>query len=169
MNELSPPSSPPALGESGDLESLRLGEIGLRNFEPYLMNRIMARYNASLRSDMHAMGLTTPKMRALAVLSVVDGPTIRELSVFAVVETSTMSRALDALTSEGMVRREINEQDNRSTRVYLTDTGRAAFERLWPKMSAMYQKMFQGIEPAARAAFLATLNQILLNVRENEF
>ena len=29
----------------------RLGEIGLENFPPYLMNRIMGRYNAALRDE----------------------------------------------------------------------------------------------------------------------
>jgi hypothetical protein len=29
-----------------------LGEIGLSNFAPYLMNRIMGRYNADLRQEM---------------------------------------------------------------------------------------------------------------------
>ena len=58
----------------------RLGEIGLHNYPPYLMNRIMGRYNASLRDDMGVLGLTTPKMRALAVLSVIDGIQIRQLA-----------------------------------------------------------------------------------------
>ena len=30
----------------------RLGEIGLSNYAPYLMNRIMGRYNASLRDEL---------------------------------------------------------------------------------------------------------------------
>ena len=42
---------------------------------------------------MAALGLTTPKMRALAVLSVVDAPLIRELAVYAVIEQSTLSAA----------------------------------------------------------------------------
>ncbi len=75
----------------------RLGEIGLQNYAPYLMNRIMGRYNASLREEMAALGLTTPKMRALAVLSVVDGPLIRELAVYAVVEQSTLSRRFGSI------------------------------------------------------------------------
>lgn len=29
----------------------RLGEIGLMNFAPYLMNRIMGRYNAGFRDE----------------------------------------------------------------------------------------------------------------------
>ena len=89
----------------------RLGEIGLTHFAPYLMNRSMGRYNASLRDEMAAMGLTTPKMRALAVLSVVEGPLIRELAVYTVTEQSTLSRALDALEREGLVRREADPVD----------------------------------------------------------
>lgn len=41
-----------------------LGQIGLSNYAPYLMNRIMGRYNASIREEMSALGLTTPKMRS---------------------------------------------------------------------------------------------------------
>ena len=85
----------------------RLGEIGLTNFAPYLMNRIMGRYNASLRDEMAEQGLTTPKMRALAVLSVVDGPLIRELAVYTVVDPSTLSRSLDQLQVDGLIRRGI--------------------------------------------------------------
>ena len=64
----------------------RLGEVGLANFAPYLMNRIMGRYNAAIRAEMAKLGLTTPKMRALAVLSVMDGQVIGQLAVHAIVE-----------------------------------------------------------------------------------
>ncbi len=69
----------------------RLDEIGLENFAPYLMNRIMGRYNASLRQELAALGLTTPQMRALAVLSVRDGPLIRDLAVYAIVPSNPRS------------------------------------------------------------------------------
>ena len=116
-------------------EPRSLGEIGLASYSPYLMNRIMGRYNASLRAEIARLGLTTPKMRALAVLSVIDRPLIRELAVYAVVEQSTLSRALDGLAAEGLVRREADAQDSRGTRVIITDEGRSAFDRLWPRMA----------------------------------
>ena len=47
-----------------------LGQIGLQQFAPYLMNRIMGRYNATLRDDLRKQGLTIPQVRTLAVLSV---------------------------------------------------------------------------------------------------
>lgn len=147
----------------------RLGEMGLHSFAPYLMNRIMGRYNANLRRELTGLGLTTPKMRALAVLSVIDALPITELAVYAVVEQSTLSRALDQLTSDGLVRRDSDPSDSRVTRIAITDTGRAAFDQLWPSMSRVYSQMFHGIPTADRQAFVTTLQKMLHNIRKHDF
>jgi DNA-binding MarR family transcriptional regulator len=147
----------------------RLGEIGLANYPPYLMNRIMGRYNASIRDEMAKLGLTTPKMRALAVLSVIDGLLIGQLSVHAIVEQSTLSRAVDALQAEGLVRREGDAADSRAIRVFITEAGRTAFETLWPHMAEAYLAMFKGIDEAERRAFVATLHKIHGNIRKHDF
>ncbi|MGR3624620.1 MarR family winged helix-turn-helix transcriptional regulator [Pseudophaeobacter sp.] len=152
-----------------DLATLRFGEIGLSNFAPYLMNRIMGRYNASLREEMAELGLTTPKIRTLAVLAMIDGLLIGELAVYAVVEYSTLSRALDGLEKEGLVRRAPDPEDQRATRVFMTDAGRAAFEKFWPRMAQTYAQMFEGISTEERQAFEATLQKILRNVRVHDF
>ncbi|UWQ58009.1 MarR family transcriptional regulator [Leisingera caerulea] len=147
----------------------RLGEIGLENFPPYLMNRIMGRYNAALREEMAAHGLTTAKMRALAVLSVLDGLLIRDLSVYAVVEQSTLSRALDALERDGLVQRKTDPDDSRATRIVMTPKGRETHEGLWPHVAEACAQMFKGIDPEEQRAFTATLQKILHNVRVNQF
>ena len=146
-----------------------LGEVGLRAFPPYLMNRIMGRYNAHMRADMARLGWTTPKMRALAVLSVIDGPALRELAAHTVTEQSTLSRALDALVADGLVRREGDPTDSRLTRCHITEAGRAAFERFWPTMSTAAEQMFAGIPEAERIAFVATLQKMLANIQRHQF
>ena len=146
----------------------RLDEIGLENFAPYVMNRIMGRYNASLRQELAALGLTTPQMRALAVLSVRDGPLIRDLAVHAIVPQSTLSRALDALERDGLVRRQGDVEDSRATRIFLTDAGRAAFERLWPHMAVFFERMFAGIAPDEQRLFVGILQRMLRNIRKHE-
>jgi DNA-binding MarR family transcriptional regulator len=162
MNEQAPPRpGAPAVPS--------LAEIGLNEFAPYLMNRIMGRYNASLRAEMAALGLSTPKMRALAVLSVTGGLPIGRLAVYAVVEQSTLSRALDGLEAEGLVRREGDPGDSRVTQVHLTEAGRVAFDRLWPHMARAYGRMFAGIPEDERRAFTATLHRILANVCRHDF
>ncbi len=158
----------PSPAETATQALPRLGEIGLANFAPYLMNRIMGRYNASLRDEMAALGLTTAKMRALATLSVIERPLIRELAVFSVIEQSTLSRALDGLAADGLIRREPDAQDSRATRVQLTPAGRQAFETLWPHMARAHDEMFRGIPDDERTAFVATLQRILQNIRKHE-
>ena len=147
----------------------RLGEIGLSNFAPYLMNRIMGRYNADLRQEMTSLGLTTPKMRALAVLSVIDALPISELAVYAVVEQSTLSRSLEQLTSDGLVRRDPDPNDSRVTRIGITDAGRAALDQLWPSMAQVYAQMFKDIPDQERQAFVTTLQKMLKNIRKHDF
>lgn len=140
----------------------------LDSYAPYLMNRIMGRYNANLRGEMAALGLSTAKMRALATLSARDGLKISELGVFAVVEQSTLSRALEALERDGMVSRREDPEDLRANRIFLTEGGRKAFARLWPHMQASLDHMFEGIGARECAAFLTTLQKMLANVRVHE-
>ena len=147
----------------------RLGEIGLQQFAPYLMNRIMGCYNTSLHEDLVRLGLTTPKMRALAILSVIDGLVINRLAVYAIAEQSTLSRALDSLESKGLVRRVQDPQDSRASRVWITDKGRAVFDRIWPTIRRASERMFSGIDAAEHAAFITTLQKILINVRKEDF
>lgn len=154
--------------ETPHLPFMKLGEMGLNNFVPYLMNRIMGRYNASLREELSGLGLTTPKARALAVLSINDGLLIRDLAVFAITEQSTLSRALDQLQTDGLIRREADPTDNRAVRVFITDAGRTAFETLWPHMATAYARMFRGITDDERLAFVGTLHKMLANVRVHE-
>lgn len=151
-----------------DAAAPSLAEIGLQAYAPYLMNRIMGRYNASLRDKMAGLGLTTPKMRALAVLSVTDSPLIGELAVLTVVEQSTLSRALDQLQAEGLITRRTDPSDSRATRVAITTEGRAAFASLWPHMLEAEGRMFRGIAPEEKRAFVATLQKMLTNIRRHD-
>ncbi|MDN5786081.1 MarR family winged helix-turn-helix transcriptional regulator [Pseudorhodobacter sp.] len=147
----------------------QLAEMGLEGFPPYLMNRIMGRYNAAVRQEMAVQGLTTPQMRSLAVLSVIDGILIRELAVYTVVPQSTLSRALDPLARDGLIRRVTDAEDSRATRVFLTDTGRAAYNRLWPHLTRANEAMFAGISDTEKRALIGTLKTMLRNIRKHDF
>lgn len=143
---------------------VRLGEIGLTGFAPYLMDRVVGRFTAVLRSRLGDPGMTVPKIRALTVLSVIEGPLIRDLAAYTVTEQSTLSRALDGLMADGLVRRSQDQQDSRGVRVCLTEQGRAVFEDLWPQMAEIYAALFAGIPEDERRALNATLQKLLANI-----
>ena len=145
-----------------------LGEIGLQQFAPYLMNRIMGRYNHTLRGDLKSQGLTVPQARAMAVLSVMETINVNDLAIYAVIEQSTMSRTLDGLEEQGLVKRAASEQDSRVKNVSLTDKGRAEFNKSWPAMEAAFSAMFKDIDQAEYAALINTLHKMLKNIRQHE-
>ncbi|MEO4001422.1 MarR family transcriptional regulator [Mesorhizobium sp. CAU 1732] len=157
-----------AASDADPISTKSLGEIGLQQFAPYLMNRIMGRYNHTLRDELSSAGLTTPKMRALAILSIMDGLKINELAVYAVVEQSTLSRSLDALETEGLIRREAPSDDNRVRHIFITDLGRGTFSALWPTMFRSSEAMFTGIDVEERERFVGTLHKILRNIRKHD-
>ena len=145
-----------------------MGEIGLNNFAPYLMNRVMARWNTNMAEELKDLDISTAKMRALAVLSVSSTVTINELSIFAVTEQSTMSRTVDSLEEQGYVRRQPRADDMRVRDVSITPRGRAAFDKIWPTMYGMLAQMCDGIDEDEYRAFLGTLQKILRNIRKND-
>ena len=145
-----------------------LGEIGLNHFAPYLMNRLMSRWNANMADELKELDISTTKMRALAVLSVSTSVTINELSIFAVAEQSTMSRTLDSLEAQGFIRRQARAEDMRIRDVSITEEGRAAFEKVWPTMYDLLLQMFDGVEEAEYRVFIGTLHKVLQNIRKHE-
>ena len=145
-----------------------LGEIGLNNFAPYLMNRIMARWNTNIADELKTFDMTTARMRALAVLNVSSSVTINELSVFAVTEQSTMSRTLDSLEEQGFVRRQPRLDDMRVREVSITVKGRSAFDKVWPVLYRGLLQMFDGVEEDEYRNFLGTLHKVLRNIRKHD-
>src|SRR5580692_8866069 len=66
-------------------------------------------------------GINVTRWRILAVLSMGDGITIKEIIGRAMVQQSALSRALMRMEKENTVRRVLRREDARCVEVYLTD------------------------------------------------
>ena len=151
--------------DGGEQASPTIGEIGLNHFAPYLLNRLSTRWNGELQDLLKSLDLSTTQFRALAVLTVSSGITVNELAVFAVTEQSTMSRTLDTLEEQELIRRRPKPGDMRVREVFITEQGLALFARIWPDIYALYARYFDGIDEAEFRGFIATLHKILRNTR----
>jgi DNA-binding MarR family transcriptional regulator len=146
---------------------LSLGEIGLHQFAPYLINSVSLSWNTHLANALKSHEMTTTKMRALGVLSISSPMTINELSLYALTEQSTMSRTLDALEEQDFVRRRPRAEDLRVRAVEITPQGREAFAKVWPTMYELLLKMFDGVDNEEYKAFTATLHKMIQNIRKH--
>lgn len=156
-----PPNS--SHDRSSDASQPSLGEIGLSAFVPYLLNRIASSWNLELQDALRRQKLNTVRMRTLAVLTIKNGLSIKELINLTVIEQSTLSRALDALEKQALIERVAGEDDRRVRTVSITDKGREAFASLWPDMYHEYENMLAGIDEGERLALIRTLHKILQN------
>src|SRR5207245_7188465 len=76
-----------------------------------------------VRTEDSAMGIGPAQASALSVV-VFGGPlTLNELAKAEQVRPPTMSRVVEALVKEGLVRRETNRDDRRSVKIFPTDRG----------------------------------------------
>ena len=141
----------------------------LEGFTPYLMNRIMARYNKGVEETLKGLGLTVGQMRALAVLSESGPCTVNELSVLTVIKQSTLSRTLDSLERAGLITREGVDGDNRVRRIALTPEGAALHAQAWPTMLGMKDTMLAALSEDERATLNRLLQTIFYDIRHHDF
>jgi len=156
-------------GAVEDVNRQELSEIGLDGFAPYLLNRVTNRWNLNVSEALKRFELTTTHMRALAALSTREACTINELAALTVTKQSTLSRALDRLVANGLVRRTQRDGDGRVFDVSITDDGKEVFNGIWPALFSQYDRMFDGVEPEERERFIETLHKMLNNIRQSPY
>lgn len=74
--------------------------------------------------------LTSPQQHLLWILHFRDGSTISEIANFGLWHISTAMHLIDKLEEKGLVRKERLLHDKRSSRVFLTETGRAVRQKM---------------------------------------
>lgn len=128
---------------------------------PYLMVRVSARMNRQLELDLRPLKVGFQHWRVLAVLAKKNGSSITDLSEYAVVPHSSLSRLLSRMEAEGYVRRQMDTQDARAVRVYTTAAGEAMYRRILPMAVAVRERAMAGLSAAQKTSLLAALNHML--------
>jgi DNA-binding MarR family transcriptional regulator len=111
---------------------------------------IMSRF----RRDLAEFDLTIEEFDVLVHLAWASGGDLplQELTASMVlgdaVSRSGLTRILDRMESDGLIRRELNRKDRRRFDVTLTRKGRALFEQVWPPHEEGIQHYF--VDPLAK-------------------
>lgn len=126
----------------------------------FAQRQLVARLNRSLQE----MGLSGPDYDVLVVLSAVAGNRMRarDLSLALDWEKSRLSHQLRRMQQDGLISRELNPDDARSTVVALLPTGRAAIERAAPRHVEDVRRHFIDLFTPAELATIATLNERIM-------
>jgi len=88
-----------------------------------LLGRTIARVDPGRLEAWVELGLTMTQLRVLFILRGEDGASARALAERLNVTPSTLTRIVDRLVGQGLVRRTVDEEDRRLVRHCLTDAG----------------------------------------------
>ena len=136
----------------------------LPGFVPYLLNRLVREMLRGVDKKFQDRGLTVSKWRVLAVLSDRGTCGFGELVELTAIEPATLSRFIDALIQEGLVRRRRSNSDARAVKIALTDKGEAAFTETLPWACEVQNNLLRGLSPQDVAKMKAMLKILFANI-----
>jgi DNA-binding MarR family transcriptional regulator len=118
----------------------------------------LVRLTRALRQRANAGNdLTATVLGALGTIEVRGPITLGELAAAEDVQPPTMTRVVGRLEERGLVRRDVDPDDRRVSRVQLTETGRALIAQSRTRRDAFLAQRLAGLGPEELAAIEAAL------------
>lgn len=119
--------------------------------------------------ELEAMGLTPLQFNILTVLQRTGrATTMGALAGMLVVKPTNLSGNINTLVNRGLVRRELNESDQRSLLAVLTDEGRAFLEERLPAHWRRMERLMYGLSREKRLQLVALLKELVLSISDEQ-
>lgn len=153
-----PPASPEPLPHEAADAATAAGTIRLQD-EPGHLIRRAHQLAVSVFHDCHGRQITPVQYVILRALQ--DTPGIDQVTLAdkVALDTSTTADIATRLESKGWIVRELLARRQRS--LSLTAEGEAVVDGMMPNVTAMNQRLLQGLEPAEQAEFLRLLRKFV--------
>ncbi len=149
---------------SNDLRRELVAGAPIEDYLPYQLFRIVNRLTLNLKNDLRPEKITLSRWRALSVLNASDGRSMSELAAYMVIEQPALSRIVDQMERDNLVKRQHASNDNRVVRVFLTTAGRNMFRKLRPLELRHFTKLVNGLEATGLETLDGLLNTLWNNI-----
>jgi len=129
----------------------------------HLLAQVCRLHHSRARTLLHGLGLYRGQAPALHALWEQEGLMHSELAAQMHVTPATITKMIQRMEKAGFVERRPDPQDQRVSRVYLTDAGRAIRAQVHQVLDALEDEIFAGFTLEERVL----LRRFLLQIREN--
>jgi MarR family transcriptional regulator, organic hydroperoxide resistance regulator len=141
----------------------RRERFNYRSWPFYWLARASGRYRGRMEDELRGSGLDMPRWRVLMTLHQDRIASVSEIADHSTEKLPTMTKIIQRMEADGLVRRQPRPGRERIMEVVLTDAGEAAGDIAWVSAEAVYERAFTGLSEAE----LDTLNGLLQRVAEN--
>jgi DNA-binding MarR family transcriptional regulator len=121
-----------------------------------------------LDAELQQHGLRLGQFNILRLLWERDGLTPGQLADGLAVEMPTVTRTVQRMVRDALVRRQAHPNDARSVRIFLTSRGHAVREELSGLLDRFTERVLHGLGEAERTALVELLETIAANASADE-
>lgn len=121
---------------------------------------------STLDRALRTQGLRLGQYNVLHILWETDGLTPRELSQRLAVEMPTVTRTVQRMLRDGLVRRENHPSDARSVNIYLTSKGREIRAPIEKLLDDQMSRVLAGFSSSDRRAIVDLLERMHASARD---
>lgn len=136
----------------------------LRNYLPYLLNRVGFTVSDVFGEVLAHESLTVPMWRVLAVLWHDGAQRIGDLAELTSIEISTLSRLLTSMQQRKLVNRSRARSDARVVMVELTARGLTTTKRLVPAAVELEDSLLVGFDEQDSVTLKNLLSRLFVNI-----
>ncbi|MCK9916379.1 MarR family winged helix-turn-helix transcriptional regulator [Microbacteriaceae bacterium K1510] len=134
------------------------------DFLPYVFHRIASLLSARMLERLRRHAVTIPRWRVLLVLTNFDGLSIGELAERTIISQPVLSRVVDQMERDGLVKRRVSRRDTRRIEVYLTAHGRQIYRDVSPAAALHAEQIVMSLSKTEQKQLRALLRQVTENL-----
>jgi len=97
-------------------------------------------------------------------LSIEDGQTVSSLVEKMCIQQATISTMLDRMQTSGMIRKEKDHSDKRTSRVFITEQGKDAYKKIAKIWNTMEEILIKGLDTKQQEMLNSLLKAVLKNL-----
>lgn len=130
----------------------------------HLIRRLYQVSNHTFSQQMQAAGHDLTSVQFAALDAIIAHPGLDQAGVAARIgyDRATIGGVIDRLERKGLVSRRVAERDRRAREVFVTEPGRALFDRCLPVVTALQDDILGALDDGERAAFMALARKVVI-------
>lgn len=135
--------------------------VELNSFLCFKMRAAMKKIDKNLGQQLEQYGISIPQSFILKILMEENGITLKEIGNRTLIDSSSMTVLVDKLEKDNLVARQLDPQDRRAIRIFITDSGRELANEVIMIANSFNAKLSNMIKSENQDAFLKSVNNII--------
>ena len=148
---------------------------GADSYEPltaghlfFLLHHLVRQRENALGRELTKSGLTLSQWQVLATLSRLDKATMGEVAAFCATDRTTLTRTVDRMVDDGLIRRDRDLVDRRQVHLNLTDKGWETFHEALVHVTGFNDRVTGALKAEEVERLQPMIRRVLVHVLDDK-